>query len=347
MNRFLALIFLSAALISGTHLAGIGTLVFAQTPAVAPPAPQCPQTSLLQLQLRLPPLTALQTQFQQQATEEAEMRHQQATQSYSQVAGQMGVNALRAIPAADPAYSEDVRLRLGIGTQWSHQGDRSHTLDFGLQVPLGSGCTFEMSGWPLEYYDLSERTQSEWQTSNGSGTNFGDIWLGGRKQLMMETESAPALGARILLKTATGSEDENRRAVDGAGYAFMLSAAKDFYRAEPSVLETHSGWDVTRARWVVEAGFYAYDQVRDGKLGQNDAPTLAAEVGVDFANLVRLRAGLQSYFGWENQDKPIEVFFECSKRFSTHSSGYICVTEGLFNDDAPRNTVNLGIVTNF
>ncbi len=210
------------------------------------------------------------------------------------VPGQFGYNALPPIPNADPVVGDDVLFGLDLAAQVSDPidpRDAALTPYLRLVLPFRGLAALEIDGVPLELWRVSLDTQQRLGAQAASGVELGDMRFGARFALLPEGEILPALGVRLITKTATGKGFENRRFIDAPAYVIDGLLGKDI----PARLGPF-----THLRVLGKIGFMAWQQGTDW---QDDAVDAGATVQLH-AGGTRLELEWRGYWGYEQQDKP-------------------------------------------
>jgi hypothetical protein len=211
--------------------------------------------------------------------------------------GRLGFNALSPFEASSPWVDERWRLTMGAGVQWVTPGDGidfSYTMPFRLEYPFVKRAVLWVEGSPFEGYQYSTPTQRFWAPTRDAGVTPADISFGSRFLVFPGRGWIPAIGVRVLVKTATGENLGNRRFLDAPAYQMDLLLGHRLGRA---------GGRFGQLELVVCLGFLSWQQ---GSVGQNDAFAAAGRIRWD---LERAAAQLEvrGYVGWQANDRPVEA----------------------------------------
>lgn len=214
--------------------------------------------------------------------------------------GQLGVNALPAYELETPWVGDRWAVSLGLAGQVSTPlantfsplpgtVDVSMVTPFRLEYPFARRVLIEVLGAPFEVFSYSGTTQSAWAPSHPDGVTRADVSIGTRVALFNGASWFPAIGLRVLIKTATGESLANRRFLDAPAYQFDLLLAEKF-PLRHGVLEA-----------AVLTGFFCWQQ---GEVGQNDAFAFALRGSWEYGRFVA-RTELRGYRGWQHADTPV------------------------------------------
>jgi hypothetical protein len=247
------------------------------------------------------------------------------------VPGRMGYNALPALRNVDPVIGPEVELEVAATTQLSGfvSRDTAATPYFRLAVPFRGVAALEVDGLPVELFRVSSATQARLEAAQRSGIAPGDVRVGARFLLLDERRRWPALGAQLVVKSATGKGLAALRFMDAPAYVFDFLAGKDLPRAGPVAL-----------RALAKLGFLAW-QVGEGR--QDDAIDFGATLRAAFARGFSLAAELRGYAGWRQDDKPLVLGLTAALRTARRVEVRTSVDRGL-TADAPPLDLRLGIV---
>jgi len=205
----------------------------------------------------------------------------------------------------------------------------SATPYFRLEVPFRQVASLILDGTPVEFWRVSPETMATIGAANASGTTKGDIRFGAKFYVIRETESVPAIGLRLLYKSATGKDLADRRFTNAPAYMVDVLLAK-------TVLE--SDGFLRRLRIMLQGGVMAW---------QLDYPRQDDAFGWGCALQAALGPGLQlefqvrGYHGWDQYSSPVVAALEASYRL-TPVRFLVTVNRGL-SHDAPEWGVRAGL----
>lgn len=175
-------------------------------------------------------------------------------------------------------------------------GDRTGNLTFSAEVPLLPECV-SLKVWVnmLEYYRVTPEVHSlrGMQGDALSGSAGGDIYVQTRIRILKERRYAPAIVLNSTLKSASGTNFNERRYFDTPGYYFDLEVAKSIHLNNAILSEI---------RAVMDLGFLCWETTGST---QNDAPMYGGKIILSNA-LFDFENTLSGYYGWmDNGDKPL------------------------------------------
>lgn len=207
--------------------------------------------------------------------------------------GLLGLNALPAYELETPWVGDRWSVSLGLAGQVSSPlrgtTDVSTVTPFRLEYPFARRVSLEVFGAPFEVYSYSAPTVAAWAPSHANGVTRADVSIGTRVAIFNGSGWFPAVGLRVLLKTATGEDLANRRFLDAPAYQFDLLVAEKF-PLRRGALEA-----------AVAVGFFCWQQ---GAAGQNDAFAWALRGSWQDGRFAA-RTELRSYRGWQRGDAPV------------------------------------------
>lgn len=209
--------------------------------------------------------------------------------------GLLGANALPPFEVGGPWIDDRWVLSFGVAGQlsWPRKDtDVSYTLPFRLEYPFVRRAALWVEGTPLEGYSYSLATQRAWAPSRPAGVTPGDVTFGSRFVLFPGKGWLPALGVRVVVKTATGEDLRTRRFLDAPAYQFDALVGERFQ------LE---GGRLGLLELSASVGFLAWQQ---GTSGQNDAVAGSGRLRWAHEHLA-LRLEVRGYAGWQGADRPL------------------------------------------
>ncbi|MCB0667968.1 MAG: hypothetical protein KDC80_19210 [Saprospiraceae bacterium] len=153
--------------------------------------------------------------------------------------GFMGPNALPVPEINKGKLGSESSLQTAWETHFN-PGDRTSNIYTRLYLPLATnkvGLSLELI--PYERYHLNTTTRDARRVRDydGTGSAFGDLYLGTHIQLLRNRRKLPDISVSINLKTASGNGLNAARFTDTPGYFFDLSMGKSF-SIHNSVIDT-------------------------------------------------------------------------------------------------------------
>ena len=175
-------------------------------------------------------------------------------------------------------------------------GDNTVSAKLTIEVPLLPEYV-SLKVWlnTLEFYRVSEEVRAKRNMPNGnlSGKANGDFYVQTRIRIFKEKTIVPSVILNSTLKTASGTNFEERRYFDTPGYYFDVEFGKSIHTQNKLVSEI---------RGVANLGFLCWETTNST---QNDAPMYGGKLilsnkYIDFEN------SLSGYWGWmRNGDNPL------------------------------------------
>jgi hypothetical protein len=168
-------------------------------------------------------------------------------------------------------------------------GDQTQNGYIKVEFPLLSErISFKIWSTVLENYRVTPELSAQRGMFNGNTTGRanGDVYFQTRIRLLNEKKYCPSLIFNTTLKTASGTNSEQRRYFDTPGYYFDLEAGKSFYT---------NGKFISEIRAVADAGFMCWETERQST--QDDAPMYGGKVIIGNPNW-KLENSISGYLGW-------------------------------------------------
>ena len=131
------------------------------------------------------------------------------------------------------------------------------------------------------------------QNGNTSGKANGDFYVQTRIRLLNENNSCPSIILNSTLKSASGTNSEQRRYYDTPGYYFDLEAGKSLYIKNKFISEI---------RAVANVGFMCWEVNRIST--QDDAPMYGGKLIIGNP-MWKLENSLSGYWGWIHTYTPM------------------------------------------
>lgn len=167
-------------------------------------------------------------------------------------------------------------------------GDETKNGYFKIEIPLLSErVSFKIWTSLFEHYKVSEQISLQRNMANGTtiGKASGDFYVQTRIRLLNEKKYAPSIILNSTLKTASGTNFNERRYFDTPGYYFDVEAGKSVYTKSRFISEI---------RWVANLGFLCWETTGSR---QNDAPMYGAKISIGNPTW-KLENTLSGYWGW-------------------------------------------------
>jgi hypothetical protein len=224
-----------------------------------------------------------------------------------------GPNALPVpeIPDAEITGNSYAEGRL---VQHNIAGDLTTNLFLKAVFPLGNSAQFELSGVPLEYYQMDSATRDLRRGRNPerSGWAIGDLIFGTRAQLFNQRGGLPGVSIGFYARTASGGKLDDARFTDAPGYWFDLTAGE-----EVGPVIGRRTW----IRWKATLGFYSWQTAADD-YRQNDAVLAGGSFGIGEPSKYWMDISLSGYFGYMgNGDQPIVLRLQYQSQSSKFQKG--------------------------
>lgn len=173
-------------------------------------------------------------------------------------------------------------------------GDETKNGYFKIEIPLVSErVSFKIWSTVFEHYKVTpELSTHREMNGNLSGKSNGDFYVQTRISLLKEKKTAPAIILNSTLKTASGTNFNERRYFDTPGYYFDMEIAKSIYTKSKFINEI---------RAIGNLGFLCWETTGSS---QNDAPMYGAKliIGNKKWNLDNTISG---YWGWIHTNKKL------------------------------------------
>lgn len=167
-------------------------------------------------------------------------------------------------------------------------GDYTRNGYFKIEIPLvPERVSFKIWSTILENYTVSDEIieSRNMLSEESSGKANGDIYVQTRISLLSEKKYAPAVIINSTLKTASGTNFQNRRYFNTPGYYFDLESAKSF---------TLNNKYLDEIRLVGNLGFLCWETTNST---QNDAIMYGLKI-IASNKLLQWENSLAGYDGW-------------------------------------------------
>lgn len=181
-----------------------------------------------------------------------------------------------------------------MGDYYFGYGDETKNGYFKIEIPLVSErVSFKIWSTLFEHYKLTPEL-SAYREMNGnlSGKSNGDFYVQTRISLLKEKKTAPAIILNSTLKTASGTNFNERRYFDTPGYYFDVEFAKSMYT---------KGKFINEIRAVGNLGFLCWETTGSN---QNDAPMYGAKLIIGNEKW-QLDNTISGYWGWIHTNKKL------------------------------------------
>ena len=166
-------------------------------------------------------------------------------------------------------------------------GDKTTNACYKIEIPLlPDRVSFKIWNTAFEHYEVTEAISTA-RDMNGIkiGKASGDFYVQTRISLLKEKLFAPAIILNSTLKTASGTNFNERRYFDTPGYYFDVEIAKSFYTKSKFINEI---------RTVGNLGFLCWETTGSR---QNDAPMYGAKLIIG-NNKWKFDNTISGYWGW-------------------------------------------------
>lgn len=199
------------------------------------------------------------------------------------------------VPSVYPAEIESKEsAQVGYANYQCHEGDaptNASTSALYYSFP-SQRVAIELTLMINETYEYSDAMADYYHALNTEGSGSGDVCINTYVSLVEERKNIPAVMLRYVLRTASGSDLNDARHVNAAGYYFDLSLGKDVYTTEHS-----------RLRYYAMGGFYVW-QIMNYENFQNDAYLYGLGMLYQWKDF-RVKWDLGGYHGYrEEGDSP-------------------------------------------
>lgn len=171
-------------------------------------------------------------------------------------------------------------------------GDETQNGYFKIEIPLLPE-RISLKIWTSLFENYNVTTElSNLRGMNGvtSGTAAGDFYVQTRIRLFNEKKYSPSVILNSTLKSASGTNFQQRRYFDTPGYYFDLEIGKSFYINSKFISEI---------RAVANLGFLCWETTNST---QDDAPMYGAKIIVGNPNW-KLENSVSGYWGWMHTNR--------------------------------------------
>lgn len=179
-----------------------------------------------------------------------------------------------------------------MGDYYFGSGDITKNGYIKIEVPLlPERVSMKIWSSILEHYQVTD-TLSKQRGMNGNttGNANGDIYVQTRILLLKEKKFLPAIILNSTLKTASGTNFQERRYFDTPGYYFDIEIGKSF----------NTNWTfISEIRAVANAGFLCWETTNST---QDDAPMYGGKIIIG-NKLWKLENTISGYSGWLHTNK--------------------------------------------
>lgn len=167
-------------------------------------------------------------------------------------------------------------------------GDETNNGYFKIEIPLlTERVSFKIWTSLFEHYKVTNPVSLQRDMANGTTTGkaSGDFYVQTRIRLLNEKKYAPSIILNSTLKTASGTNFNERRYFDTPGYYFDVEVGKSIYTKSRFISEI---------RGVANLGFLCWETTNST---QNDAPMYGAKISIGNPTW-KLENTLSGYWGW-------------------------------------------------
>jgi len=172
-------------------------------------------------------------------------------------------------------------------------GDQTKNGYFKIEIPLLSERV-SLKVWTslFENYKVTDLVSSQRNMASGntSGKASGDFYVQTRMLILKEKKYAPNIILNSTLKSASGTNFNERRYFDTPGYYFDVEIGKSIYTKRKFISEI---------RGVANLGFLCWETTNST---QNDAPMYGGKIIVGNKNW-KLENTLSGYWGWMHSNR--------------------------------------------
>lgn len=174
-------------------------------------------------------------------------------------------------------------------------GDITKNGYFKIEIPLlPERVSLKVWTTLFETYNVTEQISLQRYMANGNtqGKASGDFYVQTRISLLKEKNFSPAIILNSTLKTASGTNFDERRYFDTPGYYFDVEAGKSIF--------TNSRV-FTEIRAVLNLGFLCWETTNSR---QNDAPMYGGKIIIG-NKAWKLENTLSGYYGWMHNSRQL------------------------------------------
>jgi hypothetical protein len=166
-------------------------------------------------------------------------------------------------------------------------GDETSNIRYKIEIPLlPNHVSFSIWNTAFEHYRVTENVSlTRGMEGNLNGKASGDFYVQTRISLLTEKKYAPSIILNSTLKTASGTNFEQRRYFDTPGYYFDVEAGKSFFTKSKFLNEI---------RLVANVGFLCWETTNST---QNDAPMYGLKL-ITGNKRWKIENTFSGYWGW-------------------------------------------------
>ncbi len=197
-----------------------------------------------------------------------------------------GPNANPVPEMTDARIPEKTIISL-IGDYYFGFGDETSNIRYKIEIPLlPNRVSLSIWNTAFEHFRVTEKVHTyRNMEGNLTGKASGDFYVQTRISLLTEKKKSPSIIINSTLKTASGTNFEQRRYFDTPGYYFDAEAGKSFYTKSKLLNEI---------RLVANLGFLCWETTNST---QNDAPMYGFKL-ITGNNTWKFENTLSGYWGW-------------------------------------------------
>ena len=176
-----------------------------------------------------------------------------------------------------------------MGDYYFGYGDQTENGYFKIEFPLlPERVSFKVWSTILEHYQVTDQLSAERKMLNGNTTGKanGDLYFQTRILILKETEKVPSFILNTTLKTASGTNNDQRRYFNTPGYYFDAEIGKSIHT---------KGSFINEIRGVVNFGFMCWETEKQST--QDDAPMYGGKIIIG-NDKWKLENTLSGYWGW-------------------------------------------------
>jgi len=232
------------------------------------------------------------------------------SQYIKMVPNKMGPYALPVPMVNDGSMPEKAEIETGYTYYKYTKGYApTHSNNTRFFIPIAKNrIGLEVTLMPYESFKYSEDVAYDFHSYGTSGSGGGDVIFNTYIHLLKETSKRPDITLRTNLRTASGSNVDYARHIDGPGYSFDASLGKNIYEANNQTIRIYA-----------MGGFFSWQHMEPNTM-QNDAYVYGAGIAYKY-NLWKVKGDFGGYSGYLDEgDRPMVLRIEATaplyKRFA-------------------------------
>lgn len=218
-----------------------------------------------------------------------------SSQSVNYSPSYFGPNALPVTEFSDGTIPKETILRLS-GNHFFGYGDITTSFDLGIEIPLlPERIAIKIWNTGFEIWEVTQEiyNQRNMKGDRLRGVAWGEFYIQTQLLFLKERKHRPSIILNSILKTAAGTNFEQRRHYDTPGYIFSMEIGKSFLLNRRFLEEVKT---------IVQVGFL---ERQTANSSQNDAPLYGGKI-ILRNRLFDFQTTLSGYHGWmQNGDAPL------------------------------------------